>query len=980
MHKMFQKKLHRKLRVFKSRSRRVLWRALMQFLRHIFHAGPHRLLRPAAALTLALALVIQSGAFGYSGAYFSDFGLSSGNPYQSGTLAFSLSDGDDFDDAVTPLVSATTTAALLDAGSAAFQYRLKADNLSGDLCSVLNIKAGLDGTEEYNGPLAGLDIASFVFADPEVWDFEASLSDSNEIHENKICDFDLVFSGWQTGFAEGGGGFTHQEILPRTVATGEWDGSPVIDPIADFAVFGASDVSDSHETETGNNTSVFTGLVGSNRSVSIGGGNFSQGIRAGADITVGNNSEIGLDGIIANGAVDLGGGVDVSGETHGDSILVGNNSELSGRAVSGGAFTIGGGTQAQGDVDAQSATLGNNADILGTLTLPPATSPILGGGASVATLVNSTPAAPDTFASVSLPAPNTYSSSGEAGKDVLISSGNSPLILPPGIYRDLSSGNNLTLNLTSGTYVFRSVILGGGNTINADVSAGKILIFVENDFETGNNLNFNLTGGTAADVYLESAGTVTLGGGNDWYGTIYSTQSGDPGAFGVETGNNVDVWGGLYSAQQVKLGGGNNVTLVGPYFGTYSAPVSALGVVLNEIYPNPDTGDPAPNNREWIELYNNTAGAVDVLGWKISEMSGASEVFYTVVAVCPGSGTAGKIAPYSGADTEIAASGLLVLQFCPASQVLNNGGDTVRLYDGSNTFLDGHAYPSTAAEKSHTRIPDGVGVWVDPEPTPGSSNRVRLQDLIASGLDEKTIDMIIALLAARGETLLPDEAPPAGPLTSDIPGETESEVPPKEPETLFSGGSSPFVSSPLTGEAKASDSTPESLLDESEVFADEVDELLPDSDPTQANYSGETNSADASDAASGEGNPAEPANSPSIDNSDPLARDDVQTGTATDEAANEDTPPIPDEPVAIPKEDAFADQDSTDPAVPDAAASTAPVAPETPAVLPESGGPSSAIESGSSAPETPAEPPLQSVAPPIADSPPSESAPLVISE
>lgn len=177
-------------------------------------------------------------------------------------------------------------------------------------------------------------------------------------------------------------------------------------------------------------------------------------------------------------------------------------------------------------------------------------------------------------------------------------------------------------------------------------------------------------------------------------------------------------------------------------------------VVLNEIYPNPLSTTTVPLEREWVELYNNTSDPVDVLGWKISEISGTStENIYSIVS---SGATASQMQPIGTTDTVIAPGGLLILQFGGASSRLNNGGDTVTLYTDLDTLLDTHIYPATVAGKSHQRIPDG-GIWVDPEPTPGQVNRVSRQDLIDAGLDDEQIETIVSLLAARGEYLIGEE-------------------------------------------------------------------------------------------------------------------------------------------------------------------------------------------------------------------------------
>lgn len=138
------------------------------------------------------------------------------------------------------------------------------------------------------------------------------------------------------------------------------------------------------------------------------------------------------------------------------------------------------------------------------------------------------------------------------------------------------------------------------------------------------------------------------------------------------------------------------------------APVST-GVVLNEILPDPIGNDEAPKpNGEWVELYNNDSTTIDVAGWKIKDATNAAWTIST-----SNTNTGG---------TTIAPHGWLVVYRNGASMVLNNDGDTVSLYNTASTLIDSHTYGVTPENKSHARIPDGIGVWVDPIPTPGEAN------------------------------------------------------------------------------------------------------------------------------------------------------------------------------------------------------------------------------------------------------------------
>lgn len=180
---------------------------------------------------------------------------------------------------------------------------------------------------------------------------------------------------------------------------------------------------------------------------------------------------------------------------------------------------------------------------------------------------------------------------------------------------------------------------------------------------------------------------------------------------------------------------------------------TARMVVLNEIYPSPNSVT-APKDREYIELFNNGSTPVDTLGWKLSEIAGASEVFYTVVS---NGALSGEMQPFNGASTVIASGDTLVLEFGGGTSHLNNTGDTVRLYDVAGVLQDDHAYPNTVAGKSHVRYPDGIGLWVDPEPTPGEPNEVSVEDMRAQGFSENTIALLFELSKLRDSQIIDKE-------------------------------------------------------------------------------------------------------------------------------------------------------------------------------------------------------------------------------
>ncbi|MEA1929664.1 MAG: lamin tail domain-containing protein [Patescibacteria group bacterium] len=177
--------------------------------------------------------------------------------------------------------------------------------------------------------------------------------------------------------------------------------------------------------------------------------------------------------------------------------------------------------------------------------------------------------------------------------------------------------------------------------------------------------------------------------------------------------------------------------------GTPPPPPPSFPVVLNEFLPRPrgeDYGFDFGNDSsvmpqgEWVELYNNGDQVYDLSGWYVWDASSDenNKIMITVANTVP-------------AATEIAPHDWLVVYLNQA--VMNNNGDEIRLYDGADELVDAHSYsggnyceqeptpgegndtgPSeeecnaVPPNKSYARIPDGVGAWVDPVPTPGAPN------------------------------------------------------------------------------------------------------------------------------------------------------------------------------------------------------------------------------------------------------------------
>lgn len=200
--------------------------------------------------------------------------------------------------------------------------------------------------------------------------------------------------------------------------------------------------------------------------------------------------------------------------------------------------------------------------------------------------------------------------------------------------------------------------------------------------------------------------------------------------------------------------------------------LTARTIVLNEFLPNPegiaydfDFGNDYSDGPqgEWVELYNNGPAPVDLAGWYILDAA-ANKIPITIFNTQFGS-------------TIIPAGGWLVVYMNDA--ILNNGGDVVKLYNSSDFLVDSYAYANhevcsyepTPGEKnelsgtigscnpvppnkSYARIPDGLGAWYDPIPTPGIRNTLAVErdpelTLILSNI---SVEEATSTIADSGET------------------------------------------------------------------------------------------------------------------------------------------------------------------------------------------------------------------------------------
>ncbi|MEA3249499.1 MAG: lamin tail domain-containing protein [Patescibacteria group bacterium] len=124
-----------------------------------------------------------------------------------------------------------------------------------------------------------------------------------------------------------------------------------------------------------------------------------------------------------------------------------------------------------------------------------------------------------------------------------------------------------------------------------------------------------------------------------------------------------------------------------------------VAVTLSEIMPNP-VGDDADG--EWIELRNPNDVDADLTGWQLDDMDGGSNPYEL---------PEGSVVP---------ANGYLTVPRQDSKIALNNGGDSVRLFNADGTLADSVDYTDANEGEAFARGDDGW-LWTA-TPTPDAQN------------------------------------------------------------------------------------------------------------------------------------------------------------------------------------------------------------------------------------------------------------------
>lgn len=133
-------------------------------------------------------------------------------------------------------------------------------------------------------------------------------------------------------------------------------------------------------------------------------------------------------------------------------------------------------------------------------------------------------------------------------------------------------------------------------------------------------------------------------------------------------------------------------------------PVATSGRIrLNEVFANP-SGDEATG--EFIELFNEESYPVSLQNWSIADVTKS-----TVLK-----------------DLRIEGGAYLILRRADSGLSLNNGAETITLFDGAKNTVSAFQYQAAFEDRSWNMAVDG---WYEASPTPGALNEPPAQPALA---------------------------------------------------------------------------------------------------------------------------------------------------------------------------------------------------------------------------------------------------------
>lgn len=137
------------------------------------------------------------------------------------------------------------------------------------------------------------------------------------------------------------------------------------------------------------------------------------------------------------------------------------------------------------------------------------------------------------------------------------------------------------------------------------------------------------------------------------------------------------------------------------------------GIIISEIYPNPKGKDNTNGSYEWIELYNNSDGDVNIKGWQIDDVLKKGSKPYVI-----------------NEDKIIKAKSYEILDNAKTRLILNNSGDEINIIWTDGTIIDSVNYEKSNEGESYNLSNDESWFW-SLKITPGKENEIENKILAA---------------------------------------------------------------------------------------------------------------------------------------------------------------------------------------------------------------------------------------------------------
>ena len=236
------------------------------------------------------------------------------------------------------------------------------------------------------------------------------------------------------------------------------------------------------------------------------------------------------------------------------------------------------------------------------------------------------------------------------------------------------------------------------------------------DASNATSVDVALTDGSATngtDFSTYSTETLTFSAGNSTSQTVTLTITDDTVVEGKETV--------IFQLQNVS--GGNSAEIGST--SQFTLTIRDNELIINEIHADPDAtngdsngdGTVSSTQDEFVELVNNSGGAMDISDWTISDAVGVKHTFESGTTLMKGQG----IVVFAGGTPTGTFGGSITNT--AGSLNLNNSGDSITVTNSDGTVVATDTYGSEAGDnQSITRDPDLTGSFLKHSAATGSDS------------------------------------------------------------------------------------------------------------------------------------------------------------------------------------------------------------------------------------------------------------------